>query len=171
MQRAVIYFSHMGPHGNQCVTSELQTTTCKHKPECMLNSGWPFSFCCPGQPQISHSHNDTATILGQTPVLHLKAYLTFHSSIHWLWAVRCWAWPRLAFGRQWCELKATHGPSLVLLVTKHTFRARNSWPGFLTHKEKLGHWDKCMAIDAGSEWGQTKVPHMEQGRWCFLANL
>lgn len=87
------------------------------------------------------------TIPSQSSVLHLKAYLTFHSSIHSPWAVRLWAWPRLAFGRQSSELKATHGPSLVLWVTKHTSRARNSWPVFLTQKEKLGVVDKYMAVD------------------------
>lgn len=97
-----------------------------------------LSFCLPGQQQISHSHNGAATILGQTPVLHLKAYLTFHSSIHRLQTLRLWARPRLASGRQCSELKATHGSSLVLWVTKHTSRARNSWPVFLTHKEKPG---------------------------------
>lgn len=97
------------------------------------------------------------TIPGWSSVLHLKAYLTFHSSIHSPWAVRLWAWPRLAFGRQCSELKATHGPSLVLWVTKHTSRARNSWPVFLTKEEKLGIWDKYGAADLGSEPGQTKV--------------
>lgn len=97
------------------------------------------------------------TMPGWSSVLHLKAYLTFHSSIHSPWAVRLWAWPRLAFGRQCSELKATHGPSLVLWVTKHTSRARNSWPVFLTKEGKLGIWDKYGAADLGPEPGQTKV--------------
>lgn len=112
------------------------------------------------------------TIPGQSSVLHLKAYLTFHSSIHSPWAVRLWAWPRLAFGRQWSELKATHGPSLVLWVTKHTSRARNSWPVFLTHKEKPGIVDKYMAMDLGSEPGQTKVlSNRTRQMVFFLTNL
>lgn len=132
------------------------------------NWNWPLSSCCLGQRQISHSHNDTTTIPGQTSVLHLKAYLTFHSSIHRPWAVRLWAQPRLAFGWQCSELKATHGPSLVLWVTKHTSRVRNSWPVFLTHKKKLGIGDKYMALDLGSEPGQTKKRcQMEQDRWLF----
>lgn len=158
MSPASIYFSHMGPHEKWCITSELLPTTCKHEPECSFSKwNWPLSSCCPGQRQISHSHNDTTTIPGQSSVLHLKAYLTFHSSIHSLWAVRLWAWPRLAFGRQCSELKATHGPSLVLSVTKHTSRARNSWPVFLTHKEKLGIGDKYRPMALGSEPGQTSV--------------
>lgn len=111
----------------------------------------------PGQRQISRSRNDAATMLGQTPVLHLKAYLTFHSSIHWLWTLRLWAWPRLAFGRQCSELKATHGPSLVLWVTKHTSRARNSWPVFLTHKEEPGIWRDVYVDGFRVEPEQTKV--------------
>lgn len=95
-------------------------------------------FCLPGQQQVPHSHNGAATTLGQTPVLHLKAYLTFHSSIHRLRTLRLWARPRLASGRQCPELKATHGSSLGLGVPKHTSRARNSWPLFLTHKERPG---------------------------------
>lgn len=153
----------MGPHKKCCITSELQPTTCKHEPECSRNQNWPLSFCCLGQRQVSHSHNDMTTIPGQSWVLHLKAYLTFHSSIHCLWEVRLWAWPRLAFGRQCSELKTTHGPSLVLWVTKHTSRARNSWPIFLTHKAKVGIGDKYAAglriitcLDKGIvKWNET----------------
>lgn len=159
----------MGLHEKWCTPCELKPTTCKHEPECSFsNWNWPLSSCCLGQRQISHSHNDTTTIPGQTSVLHLKAYLTFHSSIHRPWAVRLWAQPRLAFGWQCSELKATHGPSLVLWVTKHTSRVRNSWPVFLTHKKKLGIGDKYMALDLGSEPGQTKKRcRMEQDRWLF----
>lgn len=150
-------FSHMGLHEKWCMPCELKPTTCKHEPECSFsNWNWPLSSCCLGQRQISHSHNDTTTMPAQSSVLHLKAYLTFHSSIHRPWAVRLWAQPRLAFGWQCSELKATHGPSLVLWVTKHTSRARNSWPVFLTHKKKLGIGGKYMVLDLGSEPGQTK---------------
>lgn len=169
MQPAPYTFHAWGPHGNWCITSELQPTTCKHEPECS-SASWkrPLSSCCPGQRQISHSPNDKTTIPGQSSVLHLKAYLTFHSSIHRPWAVRLWVWPRLAFGRQCSELKATHGPSLVLWVTKHTSRARNSWPVFLTHKEKLGFGDKYMVMDLASEPGQKKkCSLMKPDRWSF----
>lgn len=108
----------------------------------------------------SKSHIPTMTppqYRSQTPVLHLKAYLTFHSSIHRLRTLRRWARPRLAFGRQCSELKATHGPSLVLWVTKHTSRARNSWPVFLTHKEKPGIWRGVYADGFRFEPGQTKA--------------
>lgn len=42
------------------MTTELQPIACKHEPECSIsNWNWPFSSCCLGQRQISHSHNDT----------------------------------------------------------------------------------------------------------------
>lgn len=48
-----------------CVTSELQPPSCKHRLECSFsNWNWPLSCCCLGQRQISHSHNDAATIPG-----------------------------------------------------------------------------------------------------------
>lgn len=118
----------------------LTTTSCTARVQRLKVELASLFLCLPGQQQISHSHNGAAATLGQTPVLHLKAYLTFHSSIHRLWTLRLWAQPRLASGRQCSELKATHGSSLVLWVTKHTSRARNSWPIFLTHKEKPGIW-------------------------------
>lgn len=139
----------MGPH--------LHTLGCSTWVYRFSYLDWPLSFCRLGQRQISHSHNDSATIPGQISVLHLKAYLTFHSSIHGLCALRLWARPRLAFGRQCSELKATHGPALVLWATKHTSRARNSWPVFLTHKEKLGIGQKYVAMDLGSKPDRTKV--------------
>lgn len=92
---------HMEPSAYQ-VRNQLHVPALNAEPQSKKNKKHtaplpPHFFCLLGRVQISHSHNDTATIPTQSSVLHLKAYLTSRSSIQGPWAPSLWARAKISF--------------------------------------------------------------------------
>lgn len=70
------------------------------------------------------------TIPGQSSVLHLKAYLTFHSFSRGLWAARLGAWPRLAFWQTMWWIKGHTWPLSCSLGDQTHFQDQELLTGF-----------------------------------------
>lgn len=138
-----IYFSNIGWQDNWCVAIELQPTTCKHEPECssFSNRNGPLSSCCLGQRQISHSHNDPThnarQVFGFTSESIFKL---FTHSLAASWAVRLWAWPRLAFWQTMWWIRGHTWPLSYSLGDQPHFQGQEPLTSLFNQEEETRSW-------------------------------
>lgn len=139
---ASMWFSHTGSHGAQWMPAWETSCMCQPwmpSPKIKKIAPLPYFFCLLGRVQISHSHNDTATIPAQSSVLHLKAYLTSHSSIHGPWALSLWARAKISFWQTMQWIKGHTWPLSCSLGDQTHFQGQELLTGLFNPQGEVGN--------------------------------
>lgn len=126
----------------------------------------PNFACLLGRVQISHSHNDTATIPTQSSVLHLKAYLTSRSSIHGPWALSLWARAKISFWQTMQWIKGHTWPLSCSLGDQTHFQGQELLTGLFNPQGLVGNLREVYGNGLGDQnLAGQKFCSVEQDRW------